>query len=132
MKAFENRGPLLENYLVFVSLSKSETVFVFFGLFFVCLFFVCFVPFCSPLFCPFTVSLVFNVYSWRDSRTLSTLVKLRIIVSLLIQKKMNPLPCFFPDVCSKLLYLTFLIVILRIRLQPVAPFCILTCDVFIQ
>lgn len=37
---------------------------------------------------------------------------------------MNPLPCFFPDVCSKLLCFTFRIVtiILRIRLQPVAPF----------
>lgn len=86
--------------------------------------FFCFVPFWVGVFCPFTISLVFNVYSSRDSRTLSTLVKLKIIVSLLIRKKKNPLPCFFPDVCSKLLYFTFLIVtiILRIRLRPVAPF----------
>lgn len=56
-------------------------------------FFFCFVPFWVVFlfFCfffgPFTISLVFNVYSSRDSRTLSTLVKLRIIVSLLIRKK---------------------------------------------
>lgn len=70
----------------------------------------------SLFFCPLTISHVLNVYSSRDSRTLSTFFT--------HTKKMNPLPCFFPDVCSKLLYFTFLIVtiILRIRLRPVAPF----------
>lgn len=41
------------------------------------------------------LSLVFNVYSSRDSRTLSTLVKLRVIVSLCVGKT---LPCFLPNV----------------------------------